>query len=187
MLIPEGVLINGASGGVFPATGQYTKRLSELSDLFQDPQEARRLVAEGGDPVVYTVVEYRQEGADLFFGTTTIEPGDVSGEFFMTRGHYHQRRDMGEVYYTQSGAGILLLESRAGETRTVEMSSGSCALIPPDWAHRSINTGGSKLVFVWVCSVTAGQEYGSILTRGMKKLVVAGERGAQVIENPNHA
>nr|WP_085983185.1 glucose-6-phosphate isomerase family protein [Mesorhizobium amorphae] len=24
--------------------------------------------------------------------------------------------------------------------------------MPPDWAHRTINVGSEKLVFVWVCN-----------------------------------
>ncbi|ANM12756.1 glucose-6-phosphate isomerase protein [Rhizobium sp. N324] len=101
MLLPEGVLINGLTGGVSPGTGRYTKRLSELREIFQDQTELDRLVEVECDPVVYEVIEYRKQGSDLFFGTTTMEPGKVSGEFFMTRGHFHQRRDMGEVYYTE--------------------------------------------------------------------------------------
>jgi glucose-6-phosphate isomerase len=90
---------------------------------------------------------------------------------------------MGEVYYTQSGTGILLLESRNGETRTVEMKPGVCAFIPPDWAHRSINTGTEPLVFVWVCNPLAGHDYGEILKRGMRKRVMKIEGGVKMIDN----
>jgi glucose-6-phosphate isomerase len=105
----------------------------------------------------------------------------------MTRGHFHERPDRGEVYYTQVGEGILLLESRAGESRTVEMKPGVCAFIPPEWAHRSINTGSEKLVFVWVCATDAGHDYAEILSRGMRKLVVARDSGPAVIANPRFA
>ncbi|PVE50703.1 glucose-6-phosphate isomerase [Agrobacterium tumefaciens] len=186
-MLPEGVLIDGSTGAVSPATGKYTKRLSELTEIFQDRDEVDRMVATAGDPVVYEVIEYKKDGSDLFFGTTTMESGKVSGEFFMTRGHFHQRRDMGEVYYTQSGHGILLLESRAGETKVVRMEPGVCAFIPPDWAHRSINVGDEKLVFVWVCNVEAGHDYGEILNRGMRKIVVAESGGAAVVDNPRNA
>ena len=101
------------------------------------------------------------------------------------RGHFHQRRDRGEAYYTQSGEGLLLLESRDGQTRTVEMRPGVCAFIPPDWAHRSINTGKDKLVFVWFCATDAGHDYGEILTRGMRKLVVERDGRLAVVDNPN--
>lgn len=86
-----------------------------------------------------------------------MEPGNIAGEYYMTRGHFHARRDMGEVYYTQSGQGILLLDSRDGQQSvTVEMKPGVCAFIPPDWAHRSINTGSDQLIFVWYATRRPG-------------------------------
>jgi glucose-6-phosphate isomerase len=91
----------------------------------------------------------------------------------------------GEAYYTQSGEGLLLLESRAGESRTLEMKPGICAFIPPDWAHRSINTGSEKLVFTWFCATDAGHEYGEILERGMRRLIVDNGGAPAVVPNPN--
>ncbi len=110
-------------------------------------------------------------------------PGKVGNEYFMTRGHYHERRDRGEIYYTQSGSGVLLLHSRQGDVRTVEMKPGVCAFIPPDWAHRSVNTGDEKLVFVWCCSQDAGHDYAEIASRGMRQLVL--EQGGKVTIAPN--
>jgi glucose-6-phosphate isomerase, archaeal len=178
MLFPQGVKIDGLTGNVSPETGRYTKRLSELRAVFLDKDAVDEAVRQQHDPIIYEVVEYKKEGSDLFFGTTTMQPGFVAGEFYMTRGHFHARRDMGEVYYTQSGSGLLLLESRDGRSEMVELTPGVCAFIPPDWAHRSINTGKEKLVFVWVCNVAAGQDYGEILTKGMKKRVFRAEDGS---------
>jgi len=81
----------------------------------------------------------------------------------------------------------LLLESRDGDVSIVEMKPGVCAYIPPDWAHRSINTGSEPLVFVWVCNPAAGHEYGDILKRGMRKLVMKGHNGPDVVDNAAHA
>lgn len=184
MLLPEGIRIDSQTGEMGPYTGRYTKRLSELSAIFQDKRALDDKVSLEADPLVYEVIEYRKEGADLFFGTTTMYPGDVSGEFYMTRGHFHARRDLGEIYYTQSGKGVLLLEDRQGRTETVNMLPGVCAFIPPNWAHRSINVGMEKLVFVWVCSPLAGHDYGEILLRGMRKLVVKDNDGFNIVENP---
>jgi glucose-6-phosphate isomerase len=185
MLMPEGVAIDGATGALSPATGRYTKRLSELRELFQDRKAVDKEVARLHDPIVYEVAEYKKHGSDIFFGTTTMYPGRVGSEYYMTRGHYHERPEMAEVYYTQHGEGILLLESRDGQLVTVEMRPGQCALIPPDWAHRSINTGNDKLVFVWMCNVAAGHDYGDILKRGMRKLVFAQNQLPELIDNPS--
>jgi glucose-6-phosphate isomerase len=118
MLYPEGVLIDGMTGAVTPETGRYSKRLSGLAGIFQDSSAYERAISERHDPLVYEVIDYRKPDSDLFFGTTTMQPGKVGVEYYMTRGHFHERRDRGEAYYTQSGEGLLLLESRAGETRT---------------------------------------------------------------------
>ena len=136
------------------------------------------------NPIVYEVDEYRKQGSDIFFGTADMWPGKVGNEYYMTRGHFHRQRDKAEVYYTQHGSGILLLASREGQIRTVEMRPGVCAFIPPDWAHRSINTGDDKLVFVWVSDPDAGHDYGDILKSGMRKIVVESNGRPVVIDNP---
>jgi glucose-6-phosphate isomerase, archaeal len=185
MLFPEGVSIDGRTGALEPATGRYAKRLSELRGLFQDGAAFERAISEDHDPVVYEVIDYRKPESDLCFGTTIMSSGKVGAEYYMTRGHFHERPDRGEAYYTQSGEGLLLLESRDGETRVVEMRPGICAFIPPDWAHRSINTGDEKFVFAWFCATDAGHDYGEILKRGMRKLVVERDRRVTIADNPN--
>ena len=185
MAHPEGVLIDGMTGAVTPETGRYAKRLSELKGIFQDNAAFTRAISERNDPVVYEVIEYRKPDSDLCFGTTIMQPGKIGMEFYMTRGHFHERRDRGEVYYTQSGEGLLLLESRDGETSTVAMRPGICAFIPPDWAHRSINIGREKLVFAWFCATDAGHDYGKILECGMRKLIVEQNGELAIIDNPN--
>ena len=186
-MLPLGVLIDTKSGAMTPSTGRYLKRLNELRGIYRDQEALDAILAARGDIVAYEVLEFIQPGTDIGFGTTTMYPGRVGEEFFMTRGHFHQRRDRGEIYYTQSGEGLLLLQSREGETQTVDMKSGSCAFIPPDWAHRSINTGNVPLVFVWACNPDAGHDYGEILARGMRKLVVSRDGSVALVPNPNFA
>lgn len=182
--LPSSVMIDAASGAVSPFTGRYQKRLSELDGIFHDRAAWADAIRADADPVVYEVIECRQDGNDLFFGTTIVAPGQVGAEFYMTRGHFHARRDRGEVYATTSGQGILLLETRSGQTKALEMREGSVASIPPDWAHRTINTGDCPLVFTWVCAVDAGNDYAPIRERGMRKLVVARDGLIAVIDNP---
>lgn len=186
-MFPEGVTINALNGAVSPCTGEYTKRLGEFRGIYRNEKAFDALLKAQGDFVTYKVTEYRAQGSDIFFGTTTMMPGRVGDEYFMTRGHYHARRDRGEIYYTQSGQGVLLLQSREGETREVEMKPGVCAFIPPDWAHRSVNTGAVPLVFVWCCNQDAGHDYAEIVTKGMRKLVVKKNGAATCVPNPMFA
>jgi glucose-6-phosphate isomerase len=169
---------------VSPATDRYVKTLGDLRGFFHDGAGLEEMIGARGDEPVYEVIGYRKPDSDLCFGTTVMYPGRVGSEYFMTRGHFHARRDRGEAYYTQSGSGILLLESRDGDVRTVDMRPGICAFIPPDWAHRSINTGPDKLVFTWFCATDAGHEYGEILERGMRVLVVDEGGTPAVVPNP---
>lgn len=181
--LPSSVMIDAASGGVSPHTGRYQKRLSDLDGIFHDQAAWSDAIRKSADAVVYEVVESRQDGCDMFFGTTIVAPGKVGSEFYMTRGHFHARRDRGEVYSTLKGQGILLLETRDGQTEVLKMCEGAVACIPPDLAHRTINTGDCPLIFSWVCSVDAGHDYAPIRECGMRKLVV--ERGGliAVIDN----
>jgi glucose-6-phosphate isomerase, archaeal len=172
MLFPEGVAIDGATGAITPATGKYVKKLSALRDLYAAPKLVDAFIVYHGDVDAYEVTEYRRDGSDICFGTTIMAPGKIGDEYFFTRGHYHAKPDCGEAYYTQSGEGLLLLHSRSGEARAVEMRPGVCAFIPPEWAHRSVNTGATPLVFVWVCASDAGHDYSEIAMRGMRQRAV---------------
>lgn len=185
VLLPTQVSIDSSTGAVSPETGRYTKYLSELEGIYSDQEAWTRSIVEESDPLVYEVVEFKKEGSDLFFGTTTMQPGKVGNEYYMTRGHFHEDRTKSEVYCTLSGKGLLLLENRDGQSEAVEMQEGTCAYIPPDWAHRSINCGPAPLVFSWFCSVSAGHDYGDILKRGMRKLLIESDGQPQFIENPN--
>ena len=184
-LNPTQVSINSDTGAVSPETGRYIKHLSELEGIYSDGEAWARTLREESDPVVYEVVEFKKQGSDLFFGTTTMQPGKVGDEYYMTRGHFHEDRTKSEVYCTLSGRGLLLLENRQGQCETVEMREGTCAFIPPDWAHRSINCGSEPLVFSWFCSVEAGHNYGQILKQGMRKLCLDRDGEVEMVDNPN--
>lgn len=167
MIEPVAIQINPETGRMSDETGRYRKDLASLRHLFSDQIACDAMLASGTEVPVYEVVEYRQAGSDLIFGTTTIEPGQVGGEYFMTRGHFHQRNDLGEVYNTTSGDGLLLLRSRDFQTRTLIMRPDSSAFIPPGWAHRSVNVGKVPLVFFWCCDPATGTDYGDIAEHGM--------------------
>ena len=124
MLFPQGVSIDPVTGAVSPSTGSYVKRVAELGGIYRDRQAHAQELASKGDIVAYEVIEYRLPQSDLAFGTTIMSPGKIGEEYFMTRGHFHVRRECGEVYYTQSGQGLLLLESREGEVRSGRLPDG---------------------------------------------------------------
>lgn len=167
MIEPRAIEVDPLSGRMSVETGRYCKNLASLRHLYADQAACNDLIATRGEVPVYEVVEYREDGSDLIFGTTTIAPGQVGGEYFMTRGHFHLRADLGEIYSSTAGEGLLLLRSRDFQTRTLKMVPGSCAFIPPGWAHRSVNVGKVPLVFFWCCDPATGTDYGDIAEHGM--------------------
>ena len=69
---PARLVIRGSDGGMDGATGHYEKRLSELAGLYLDSAAHAAAVARHGDPVVYTVDDFRPSAdpGDMIFGVT---------------------------------------------------------------------------------------------------------------------
>jgi len=115
---PVACVVNPYAGGMSGHTGRYEKRLSDLYGLYENAQAHAALVGSLHDPVVYDVEDFRpgSHGGDLNYGVTRMNPGRVDREFFLTRGHIHAKADRPEIYYGQSGRGLMQLESPEGET-----------------------------------------------------------------------
>jgi len=167
-------LLDLASGHLEHAASSYERRLSHLRGYFRDAEAEARLLARG-DPLLYTVYESAApaERGQLLFGTTVLQPGRVGDEYFMTRGHYHQRPDAGEVYLVLRGSGRLVLDRRDGPGEVVALRPGSVAYTPPGFAHRTVNVGDEPLVFFSVWPADAGHDYATIRERGFSLRIVA--------------
>jgi glucose-6-phosphate isomerase, archaeal len=157
-----------------PEVQSSRKTIGDLKNLFQDSASAQKLPQ---DTLIYTVqwwspVSDRTEGG-LFWGNTTIEPGQVGHEYFMTHGHTHAKGDRTEFYSTVAGAGALILMSADRQTRIEEMAPGSLHHIPPHTAHRVANTGTQPLRFVACWPSDAGYDYQSIRTQGFSARLLA--------------
>jgi glucose-6-phosphate isomerase len=115
----------------------------------------------------------------LWWGVTTLNPGKVGDEYFMTQGHFHLKDTRAEYYTAVSGKGVLLRMDRDGATWAEEMIPGSLLYIDGAHAHRVVNTGTQPLVF-WACWPSdAGYDYGSIAESGFGLRVV--ERDGQPV------
>jgi glucose-6-phosphate isomerase, archaeal len=152
---------------------EQVKKMGQLAGLFYD-----EAAWQGIDPEleVYRVRYWRPvpEGTTggLFWGSTTIQPGLVGDEYFMTHGHFHSIRDRAEFYATVKGRGVLLFMDDDGNVWTQAMALGSVHYVPGKVAHRVINTGDQPLVFLATWPSDAGHDYGSIRTRGFSKRMV---------------
>lgn len=175
-----------ALDGLSKGAESTKRRLSQMQDMYADGEAARALV-EDGDPVVYEFYELGapEHPGDLAFGTSICYPGKVGKEYFMTKGHFHTILDTSEVYYTLSGQGYMLTESPEGDVAAHQLEPGKAVYVPKRYAHRSVNTGDTPLITFFAFRGDAGHDYGTIETKGYRKLIVEGEDGRpKIIDNP---
>lgn len=167
MAEPVRCSVDVGSGRLAGGSGRYEKRLSDLAGLYADEAAFAALLGEG-DRVVYAVEDLKPSTApgDIIFGVTRMVPGTVGDEFFMTRGHIHATANRPEIYYGESGSGLMLMESPAGETRIVEIGPRVVCYVPPYWIHRSVNVGTGDLVMTFAYPADSGQDYDIIARSG---------------------
>ena len=177
---------------------RIVRPLSAMRGQYADQEAYGALLAQG-DIVLYEVYEMRRpqvadgyiEAADehvglgeLLHGTSIVHPGKVGDEYFMTKGHFHSVLDTAEVYYVLQGRGMMVMETPEEEWAVEELRPGRVLYVPPRWAHRSVNTGPEDLVTLFVYPGHAGHDYGTIETRGFRKLVVARDGQPHIVDNP---
>jgi len=176
-----------ASGQLKGATNRYVKTFRDLEGLYEDVDAFSAVVAERGDAIAYEVTDYKPSAnaGDIIIGVTRMEPGKVGREYYMTRGHIHARPNRPEMYYGESGLGVMLLESPAGDIRTVEIGPKTMCYVPPFWIHRSVNVGQEPLVMTFAYPADSGQDYDIIAKAGgMKSRIVDdGNGGWKAIDN----
>ena len=168
-------ILTGALSGAGCLSSQ--KKLSQIPHLFKD-QAA--LASMDPETIVYSVQSHEAVAAGteggLFFGTSTVHPGKVGNEYFMTKGHYHNRRETAEYYWGISGEGVLLQD---GTCRAERVEKGSLHFV----AHRLVNTGKEDLVVGACWYSDAGHDYGSIETKGFPVRVVSRDGKPALIED----
>lgn len=102
----------------------------------------------------------------LLFGTSNVMPGQVGDEYFMTKGHFHAKRECAEYYWCIEGTGALILMDEQGNCWMEEMRPGSLHYIPGHVAHRLANTGDTPLRVGACWPSDAGHDYGAIVASG---------------------
>jgi len=185
-LKPSVVKFDRNTGGPQLYERKLVYRLSDLRGLFYDRDSVERMLAAGTDPIIYEVYEIPSADGMLSMACTVIRPGKVGREYHFTRGHFHEREPRSEVYVGVEGGGLLILQARDGQVMKELLRARGVVHIPPRCAHRAINTGRRRMVFLSIYPSDAGHDYGSIEREGFAKLVV--ERGGRpaLIDNPRH-
>jgi glucose-6-phosphate isomerase, archaeal len=146
-----------------PEIIKIRRTIADLRGVFSNEELRQRM-----DPSieVYRVSSFMPVGegtpGGLFWGSTQIEPGTVGDEYFMTKGHFHERKEFGEFYITVAGSGALILMNEERVCRVEIMSPGTVHYIPGYTAHRVANTGSDTLSFLACWPSDAGHDYESI-------------------------
>lgn len=151
------------------ATSQL-RRVSDLQEYYQDKAAVRDMIS-SGDPEIYQFwsLEHEAGSSGMSYGVTTIQPGKVGREYYMTKGHYHSGPGA-EIYLALSGGGSVLLRDVSGQVKTFRLEPGKMVYIDEGWGHRTVNDGTVPLVFVSVWIPGAGHDYERVLREGYPTL-----------------
>ncbi len=172
--------------GLSPEKSATQRYLSKMKGMYAD-DDAYTKMLDGDDPLVYEFYDLGlpEESGEIAFGTSIVYPGKVGDEYFMTKGHFHTILETGEVYYCLHGRGCMLMENPEGDWEARELRQGSAVYVPPRYAHRSINTSSDEtLVTFFAFRADAGHDYGTIETKGFRKLVIDRNGKPDIVDNP---
>ncbi len=124
------------------------RKFNDMKDSYKNPEKIKT------NPLIYTV--YRKDFGDFETGLNVMEPGTINKEFFMTKGHNHEKAK-DEIYILISGKGKLLIQEK--KTKIFNLKKNKVYVIPGKSGHRLINTGNKKLVVLTIYNKDAGRSY----------------------------
>ncbi len=150
-----------------------TRKIKDIPGIFLDQKAYLEMDHER---LAYTVQAWLPvaEGTagGLFFGVSTIYPGKVGSEYFMTKGHFHAQGNRAEFYWGIQGKGMLIMMDRKRKTWAEEVYPGSLHYIGGEVAHRLANIGDEKLIVGACWPSDAGHDYEEIALNGFSARLV---------------
>lgn len=158
------------------------KKISDMKGYFIN-EEAREKIEKEENKVVYKV--YKQDvpliEGELLHCLTCIQPGNVDGQFFMTKGHYHLNEKCAEIYHCLKGDGLLLLQ-KEDQIKILEFKPNAIAYIPAGWGHRTVNISFTKsLVFFSVWPAQSGYDYERTMKEPFQSSIVKDKESYKII------
>jgi len=162
------------------------RKLSKMTGMYND-EAAFAAAVSAGDPLVYEFYDMGVPSSEneVAYGTSITYPGKVGDEYFMTKGHFHTVLETAEIYYCLRGEGYMLMENPEGDWEAAKLTAGKAVYVPGRYAHRSINTSSTDpLVTFYAFPGHAGHDYGTIETKGFRKLIIERDGKPEIIDNP---
>jgi glucose-6-phosphate isomerase, archaeal len=141
------------------------------------------------DKLIYKSYEVRipKENGNLSWCTTIVYPGNIDGEYYMTKGHFHKQDYSAELYLCIQGNGYIIMQNNDGAFMDYKISPGVAINIPPKWAHRVINSDDkNKLIFIAIYASDAGHDYSFIEKKGFSKLLIKKDGMPKFVDNPKY-
>ncbi|MCD6514473.1 MAG: glucose-6-phosphate isomerase [Candidatus Asgardarchaeia archaeon] len=177
--------LNKQNGQLEPYTNKTVRKLSDMKNFYYNRNAVEEILAKE-DPIIYEVyaVEVSTEEGNLSFATTVLYPGKVGDEYYMTKGHYHSKRNRAEVYLCISGNGRMVLQDENGNVIVTKFDPDDIVYVPPYYAHRTVNVGNKPLIFLAIYPSDAGHDYGTIEEKGFRKIIIEKNGKPAVIDNP---
>jgi glucose-6-phosphate isomerase, archaeal len=185
---PTAVQFDIMTGQIEPCSVYDPRHVSHLAEMFYDQAAVEQAIS-NGDPAVYEIrhTHFVTRNSDMALGVSTIFPGTVGDEYYMTKGHVHERDDQPEIYYCVRGIGLLLMDDFNGDFQAAPFNAGTIVHIPPQYAHRVVNTGADLLIFVSAFHLAAGHNYGPVKEKGFAFRVCKAEDQPRLVKNPARA
>ncbi len=162
------------------------RQLSAMKGQYLNQEAYRQRLAQADD-LLYEVYELHRPTVpgELLHGISIVHPGKVGDEFHMTKGHFHEVLETGEIYYCLKGTGFMVMETPEGEWAVEALYPGRVLCVLPRWAHRSVNSSQTEeLVTFFIYPGDAGHDYGTIERQGFRKLVVERDGQPAIVDNP---
>ena len=171
--------------GIMQNPAHHIKRYAaDMRGHYQDEKALEKLIEDHDNPLHYEVFEtpVPKEEGHLMYCISTLQPGTVGTECFMTKGHYHAKVNTGEIYLCLRGVGYMMMKTEDGECRWEKMTKGNMVYVPPYWAHRSINIGTQEpLVSFCVYLADCGYNYGDIEKEGFPRRIFNEEGRIKIV------
>lgn len=149
------------------------RKLSDVASIFKDGEKVKE-IQKSSDPIIYIIGEIKVPNKEghLSFGISKICPGKVGNEFYMTKGHYHEKKDGSEIYICLEGKGYLLVQSKDKQVISFYMDKSSVVYVQPGWAHRTVNCGKEFFTCLYFMPANVGHDYESIRKNDFEMSVV---------------
>lgn len=162
-LDPDGLALAFGSG--IATAPVRVRRLDDVRSLLRDPH------ATGPDHLYTIYMDIRVAGVGevlrangLGYGAVVYNHGSLGAEALRSQGHVHSAPEAtgvaySEIYEFWHGRGLVYMQDRAtadvADVIVVEAGPGDKVVIPPGWAHATLNIGDGPMAFGAVYALEA--------------------------------